>query len=287
MYVSADSLIEAGVPAEWASLASTGIDWGVNILLAVLILIVGWWISRRVEKFAINALERRKVDPALTRFLGAIAQWLVLIVTGITAVSRVGLPVTSLVAVLGSAGIAVGLALQGTLSHFASGVMLLLQRPFTIGDFVTAGGETGTVEEIGLFATKLVTPDNKEITVPNAAITGSTITNFGKRGTRRADVTVGVAYGSNLAEAERVLLASIKTVATVRDEPEPKVMVTALGGSSVDILLMGWCASADYLGTLAAMRIAAYDALNREGIEIPFPQVVVHQAPSEAEAAAK
>lgn len=280
MYVTADSLTELGVPAEWASLAATGIDWGVNILFALLILAVGWWVSRRVEKLTVRALEARNLDKALTRFLAALAQWTVLIITGIQAVARIGLPVTSLVAVLGSAGIAVGLALQGTLSHFASGVMLLLFRPFTIGDFVTAGGESGTVEEIGLFATTLITPDNKRIIVPNAKITGETITNATVRGTRRADVIVGVAYGTDLAEAQRVLLAAVQGVATVQAEPVPAILLDGLGSSSVDFKLMGWCKTSDYLGTLAAIRAAAYDALNRERIEIPFPQVTVHQAAS-------
>lgn len=282
-----DDLVALGIPQEYAALAVTGIEWGINILFALVIVVVGYWLSRQAERWTLRALEARKVDPTLSRFFAAMAQWLVLIVTGIQAVSQLGLPIASLVAVLGSAGIAVGLALQGTLSHFASGVLLLVTRPFTIGDWVTVGGETGSVHEIGLFATVLTTADNQTVIVPNSAVTGGVIVNATKRGTRRADVVVGVGYGTNLADAERVLLEAIQTVTTIHDEPAPAVALADLGGSSVDFKLMAWCASADYLGTLAAMRAAAYDALNREGIEIPFPQVTVHQASSAAEAAAK
>ncbi|MEN0066038.1 MAG: mechanosensitive ion channel family protein [Myxococcota bacterium] len=286
-FVTPESLIESGIPAEYAPLVATGIEWGINILFALVIVAIGWWLSRRVEKWTLQALETRSVDKALTRFIAALAQWTVLVLTGIQAVAQLGMPATSFVAVLGSAGIAIGLALQGTLSHFASGVMLLLFRPFTIGDMVTVGGSTGVVDEIGLFATKLITPDNQVIIVPNSAITGDVIVNMTTRGTRRADVVVGVGYGTNLAEAERVLLAACKSVNTVIDEPAPAVALAELGGSSVDFKLMAWCASSDYLGTLAGLRTAAYDALNREGIEIPFPQITVHQAASAAEAAAK
>lgn len=280
-------LIDAGVPAEWAPVAATGIEWGVNIVLALLIFIVGYWLSRQAERITLRALEARNIDKTLARFFASMAQWTVLIVAGLQAVIQLGFEATSLAAILGSAGIAVGLALQGTLTHFASGVMLLIMRPFTIGDFVTAGGETGTVHEIGLFATTLLTADNQTVIVPNGSVTGGVIINSSTRGTRRADIVVGVGYGTHLADAERVLLEAIKTVATVREEPAPAVALAELGGSSVDFKLMAWCASSDYLGTLAAMRTAAYDALNRENIEIPFPQVTVHQAQSAADVAAK
>lgn len=287
MYVTEQSMIEAGVPAEYASLAANGASLAIDVVLALLILGIGLWLSRRVEKLVVRALESRSIDKALTRFLAAIAQWTVIVVAAIQAVAQLGFAPTSFVAILGSAGIAVGLALQGTLSHFASGVMLLLFRPFTIGDWVTAGGATGSVHEIGLFATTLITADNQTIIVPNAAITGGTIVNSTTRGTRRADVTVGVGYGTNLAEAQRVLLEALKSVPTVHAEPEPAVALADLGASSVDFKLMGWCATSDFLGTLAGIRAAAYDALNREGIEIPFPQVTVHRADAAAEAAAK
>jgi small conductance mechanosensitive channel len=190
----------------------------------------------------------------------------------------VGIETTSLVAILGSAAIAIGLALQGTLGHFASGVMLLLFRPFTIGDVITTAGHTGKVDEIGLFATTLVTFDNLRVTIPNGAITGGTIVNMTVLGTRRGEIEVGIAYGEDPNKARELLLGAIGKLDGVLEDPAPNVVFVSLGASSLDLKVYVWCQGADFLDVMHRSRIAVYETLNGADIEIPFNQIVVHNA---------
>ncbi|MEE8589784.1 MAG: mechanosensitive ion channel family protein, partial [Spirochaetia bacterium] len=180
----------------------------INIIYAIIIFVVGWTISRWVHVLLLKALKKAEIDEALTRFLASISQYLVLAATVIVALDKVGIETTSLVALLATTGLAIGLALQGSLAHFASGVMILFFRPFALGDWITAGGQAGKVDDIGLFATTILTPDNEKIILPNSAITDGSIVNHTTRGTRRGNIELGIAYGSDLAQAMEVMLKS-------------------------------------------------------------------------------
>jgi small conductance mechanosensitive channel len=245
---------------------------------ALLILIIGWIISKWVNSLTRKVLLGRKIDEALSRFLGQIAQYVVLAAALIAALEAVGVVTTSLIAILGSAGLAVGLALQGNLGHFASGVMILFFRPFGLGDIISAGGHTGLVDDIGLFATTLKTPDNEKAIVPNGGVTGGPIVNHTVLGQRRGSIEVGVAYGSDLAKVIEILEKAAKRADLVLADPAPAVAFVGLGASSLDLVVMPWSTSDDYLGMLHNVRTAVYEELNAAGVDIPFNQIVVHNA---------
>lgn len=250
----------------------------VGAVTAIVIFFIGWIASKWVHRLVLRLTRRSKLDEALGRFLAALAQYATLAVAVIAALGKVGVQTTSLVALLGAAGLAVGLALQGNLSHFASGVMLLLFRPFTLEDRVTVGGNTGVVKDIGLFATTMRTPANETIIMPNGAITSKAIVNHTALGTLRLGVGMGVAYGTPLEKAMRVMLESARSVEGVLEEPAPAVVLSGFGASSIDFEVRPWCAATDAAAVTHAVRVALHDALEAEGIEIPFDQIVVHQA---------
>lgn len=249
-----------------------------GVSVGLLILVLGWMASKWAQRIALKACERAKVDRALARFLSQIARYTVLAATGIAALGKMGVETTSLIAVFGAAGLAVGLALQGSLSNFASGVMILFFRPFDLEDKIEAAGRVGVVTDIGLFSSSLLTADNQTIIIPNAAITGGTIVNITKRGTLRGSIPIGVAYGSDLAEVQRVCLEAAKTVDKVLADPAPAIAFTEMASSSLNFNLMCWSTCGDYLAMLHEVRSACYQALEREGIEIPFDQIVIHQS---------
>lgn len=250
----------------------------VGIVTAILIFVVGWLVAKWTHTLVAKLLRRRHLDESLVRFLASLLQFTVLAATVIAALGQVGVETTSLVALLGSAGIAIGLALQGNLSHFASGVMLLLFRPFTVGDFVEGGGKTGTVEEIGLFATTLTTPENHRVIVPNGQITSNPITNFTTLGKRRATITVGVAYGNDIDEVVKQLLEAARSVELVLTEPAPWVVFSGFGASSLDFSVHVWSLAKNFGAMQHAVRKAVYNQLTAAQVEIPFNQIVVHQA---------
>ena len=250
------------------------IDFGT----AILIFIIGWIASKWANMLVQRSLKKGQVDDALGRFLGNITQYAVLAAAIIASLGAVGVETTSMVAIFASAGLAVGLALQGSLSNFASGVMILFFRPFNLGDKVEAGGHTGAVKDIGLFASTLLTPDNKRIIIPNSAITNNAITNYTVEGTLKAVIDVGIAYGVNVETALEVMKkAAEKTEGVLVDKGAGAIMVS-LGASSLDCKVWAWCNAGDYMPVCNALRIATYNALNEAGIEIPFAQIVVHNA---------
>lgn len=255
--------------------------WALPVLGAIFILFVGWLVAGWVNRLVVRHTEKSKVDTALGRFLGQIARYAILVMTVIACLSTVGIQTTSFVAVLASAGFAVGLAMQGTLGHFASGVLILFFRPFTIGDFVEIGGRTGTVADIGLFATTITGLSNIRVIISNGAVTSNTIVNYTANGTRRADIAVGVAYGSDLKRVEEVCRKAAASVEEVLEDPAIGFAFTEMAASSINFNLMCWCDAPEYLTVMHKVRSAVYDALNAEGIEIPFDQVVMHQAPAE------
>jgi small conductance mechanosensitive channel len=249
-----------------------------GITVAVAILVAGWIVAKWANRLTRKGLSHRKIDEALARFLAVIAQYTVLAAAIITALGAVGIQTTSLVAVFASAGLAIGLALQGSLGSFASGVMILFFRPFTLGDKVTAGGQTGVVDDIGLFATTLITADNETIIVPNSAITSASIVNFTKRGTLRGAVDVGLAYGTDVAKALSVMMAAAQRTELALGDPASAVAFGGFGPYALNFTVTAWAKPADYLGMLHNLRRAIYEDLNAAKIQIPLSQVVVQKA---------
>jgi len=248
---------------------------GLNLVYALAILVAALWIGGTVKR-RIEALPKRnrRIDPTLTGFLGSFARYAVLAVAVVFILGRFGIQTTSLVALIGAAGLAIGLALQGTLSNLAAGVMLIGFRPFKVGDFIAAGGHSGTVAAITLFTTELTTPDNVQIIVPNSDIWSSPITNYSHHATRRCDLVFGVSYDSDLKRAEAVLRRCIDADRRVMADPEPFVKVTRLGEYAVEFTLRLWCDTDDFWELKFDLIRAVKEAFDAEGIEIPFPTQV-------------
>lgn len=251
--------------------------YGLEVLGAIAILIVGWIVAGWARSGTRRALNRvRWMDDTVRPIFAAIVGYLVLVITLIAVLNQFGVQTASIIAVLGAAGLAVGLALQGTLSNVAAGVMLLFLRPFKVGDFVEAGGASGTVKEVGLFNTELATADNVYIVVPNSSIFSRDISNYSRHATRRLDIPVGVGYDTDLTRALEVLRGTIDADGRALATPAPEVMVMELGDSAITINLRFWVNAADYWPCKWAMNKAVKEALDAAGIEIPFPQRVVH-----------
>jgi len=253
-------------------------DFVISAVGALLIFTLGWLVSKWLHRLLMRVAVARKLDRSLAMFLAALAQYAVLVAVVIAALGKVGVETTSVVALFASAGLAVGLALQGSLANFASGVLLLLFRPMVIGDTVTAGGHFGKVEEIGLFATTLLSAANEVIVIPNAQVTGGSITNHTARGTRRATIEIGVAYGASIEAVSAALSAAAASTGRVLTNPAPRVVFSAFGASSLDFVVHAWSTVDDFLAMQHDLRRAIYEALIAANIEIPFPQLVVHKA---------
>ncbi len=249
---------------------------GINVLLAVLIYVVGKWVAGKVVRFVDKLMMRRKLDDVLRQFISSMLSILLGFVVVLVALERIGVDTTSLLALLGAAGLAIGLALKDTLSNFASGVMLILFKPFGIGDFVEAGGSTGIVEKIGMFTTQMRTGDNREINVPNACIYGDTIVNYSAKPTRRIDLVVGVGYDDDLKKAKDVLSRILEADDQVLKDPAPVVAVSELADSSVNFVVRPWVKTDDYWDAKWALTEKIKLELDAEGISIPYPQQDVH-----------
>jgi len=263
------------------------LSWAWKVVAALLIFVIGRWIARAVVNTLKRVMEKRGLDPMLVGFLGGILNAILLIAVIIAAVGQLGVQTTPLVAVLGAAGLAVGLALQGSLANFASGVMLVLFRPFSKGHFVDAGGIAGTVDEVGIFTTILNTPDNRRIIVPNGQITGSTITNFSAYDTRRIDLTIGVDYSDDLKLARATIEKVLQAHPAVLDDPEYTILVMDLADSSVNFAVRPWVKSDDYWVARSELLEQIKSALEAADCSIPFPQRDVHLHNVESLSAAK
>lgn len=248
----------------------------LDLLGALLILLVGLWLSRRLLRALDAGLARANVEPTLRGFLRNVAHPALLIVVVIAALTAAGVPTTSVLAVLGAAGLAVGLALKDSLSNIASGVMLIVLRPFRAGDYVQAAGVEGTVEQVRVFQTHLRTPDNRAVILPNSMITAAPITNFTANPARRADIAVGVGYDDDLRQAREVLLRIAHDHPRVLREPEPKVLVTTLAESSVNLELRVWVPTADFIDVRSELVEAVRTRLIEHGLHIPYPQRDLH-----------
>lgn len=251
-------------------------QWGLQVIGAIAVLIIGRWIAGSLRRFTRRSLERAKVDASLVPFLSSLVYYLALTVVVIAVLNLFGIETTSLIAVLGAAGLAVGLAMQGTLSNFAAGVMLLLFRPFRIGDYVEIGGTAGGVAEVGIFTTTLNTPDNVRITVPNSAVFGETIKNYSANDTRRNDLVVGIGYADDIGKAIDAIQRVVDGDARVLKDPAPVIAVSELGDSSVNLVVRPWCRKEDYWPLRFDLTRALKQQIEAAGCSIPFPQRDVH-----------
>jgi small conductance mechanosensitive channel len=250
--------------------------WGLKVIGAIALFVVGRIVSGALRRATRGALERSSVDASLTPFLSSLVYYLALAVVVIAVLNLFGIQTASVIAVFAAAGLAIGLAMQGTLSNFAAGVMLLIFRPFRIGDFVEVAGTAGSVQEIGIFSSVLHTPDNVKITVPNSAIYGDTVKNYSANDTRRNDLTIGISYDDDIARAIDVIRKVLSGDSRVLDDPEPLVAVGDLGDSSVNLLVRPWCAGSDYWPLRFDLTRQLKEELEAAGCSIPYPQRDVH-----------
>ena len=250
--------------------------FAVNLILALVIYLAGSWLARRLGSLTRTLMKKRQLDEALAEFIGSILSVLLTFVVALIALEQVGIDTTSLLALLGAAGLAVGLALKDSLSNFAAGVMLILFKPFKIGDFVEAGGIAGIVERISIFSTQLRTGDNRQIIVPNAGIYGDVITNFSAKATRRIDLVIGISYDDNIKQARDIIQQILDQEERILADPEPVIVVGELGDSSVNLWVRPWVKTADYWPVHWQLLETIKTTFDEQGISIPFPQRDVH-----------
>lgn len=257
-------------------LIEMAISYGPNLILALVTFIIGSWVISGIIKGLGNTMQKREMDPSLTPFFKSLLNITLRIMLIISVLSMVGIEMTSFVAILGAAGLAIGLSMQGTLQNFAGGVMILLFKPFKVGQFIDGGGYMGTVKEIRIFNTIMTTPDNKRIIIPNGSLAGSSLTNFSAEETRRVDWTFGIAYGDDYDKAKALLLSWIEADPRALKDPEPFIALSALADSSVNIVVRVWVNPADYWGLFFDMNEKVYKEFGDHGLNIPFPQMDVH-----------
>ncbi len=252
------------------------IEFGLKIVTALAIFIIGKWVARKLGSAVTKLLEKGSGDPMLVRFVGNIVYFALLTFVILAAIAQMGVQTTSFVAALGAAGFAVGLALQGSLGNFAAGILLLVFRPFRVGHFIEGAGTAGTVEEVHIFNTRLRTPDNKSIVIPNSQLTSGTITNFTAKSERRVDLTFGVSYSDDIDKVKAVIREVMAEDDRILPEPEPVVGLMTLGESSVDFVVRPWVKSENYWPVLFDLNERMKKRFDAEGISIPFPQRDVH-----------
>lgn len=261
----------------WESLIEVATGFSLELIAALAVLLFGWWLAGRVQKLILRALDRMpRMDATLKPFLSSLARYAIIAVTLVAVLARLGVQTTSIIAVLGAAGLAIGLALQGTLQNIAAGIMLLVLRPLKVGDYIDAGGISGTVDEIGLFTTDMTTFDGVYQSVPNSSLWNTSILNYSRLPTRRMDVPVGIAYEDDVERAMALLLDQLKKDERILDDPAPQVLVTNLGESSVDLSLRCWSERSNFWALKFDLNKNVKLWLDAEGISIPFPQRDVH-----------
>ncbi len=265
------------------------VAWGMKVVAAGLVLLIGNWIAKKLATLFVVVMERHEIDVTLTKFLRNILYYAMLAAVVIAAAGQLGVNTTSFLTVIGAAGLAIGLALKDSLSNFSAGVMLILFRPFKVGDAVTVSGETGTVEEITIFNTVINTADNQKKIIPNGSVSSGTITNITANDTRRIDLLIGIGYDDDIKRASEVLAEVVKDEPRVLAEPKTNIAVAELGDSSVNFVVRPWVKTKDYWDVRFALIEKIKLALDQAGISIPFPQRDVHlhqvEANSEKEAA--
>lgn len=260
------------------SLIEQGSHLGWTIIKAILVFIVGRFVIQMINKLVRRILTKRDFDPSVKTFVGSLVNVTLMILLIISVVGALGVQTTSFAALLASAGVAVGMALSGNLSNFAGGLIILLFKPYKVGDYIESQGVGGTVREIQIFHTILLTADNKNIYIPNGSLSSGVVTNIGKEPTRRVEWTFGVEYGSDYELVKRVIESVLAQDARILNEPAPFIALSALADSSVNVVVRAWVKSPDYWGVYFDTNKAIYATFNAQGIGFPFPQLTVHQA---------
>ena len=256
------------------------VDAGKNIFIACLIYSIGCFIIKQINRLVAKILEKRKVEPSVQTFLKSLVKILLNMILAFAVISKLGVETTSFAALMASAGVAIGMALSGNLSNFAGGLIILVFKPFKVGDYIEGPDVNGTVKEIQIFHTILSTLDNRMIYVPNGILNNNAITNYSKQETRRVDWVFGVEYGEEIRKVRAVIQRIIQTDPRILDTPAPLIALSTLNASSVDITVRVWVKASDYWSVLFDINEIVYDTFNKEGINFPFPQLTVHQTSS-------
>ncbi|MFT6094592.1 MAG: small conductance mechanosensitive channel [Pseudohongiellaceae bacterium] len=259
-----------------AVLITFAITYGLKLLSALATLVIGLYIVKVIINVMTRMMERNDTDPSLRSFVSSLVSILLKVMVYITALGMLGVEMTSFVAIIGAAGLAVGLALSGTLQNFAGGVMILFFKPYKVGDVIEAQGYIGSVKEIQIFVTILTTPDNKTVLIPNGPLATSALINYSTQPTRRVDWTISIAYGDDIDKAYAVINKLIAADDRILKDPEPFVALSALADSSVNIVVRAWVNAPDYWGVFFKMNEEVYRSFGNEGLSIPFPQMDVH-----------
>lgn len=252
------------------------IEFGVQILSAIIVLLIGLWLIKKINKAIKTLMVKRDIDASLRPFLSSLLSTIFKALLVISVMSMIGIEMTSFIALLGAAGLAVGMALSGTLQNFAGGVMILIFKPFKVGDFLEAQGHSGVVKEIQIFNTILTTPDNKTIFIPNGGLSTSSMTNYSTQTTRRVDFVFGIGYGDDLNKAKSIILEIVNNDKRVLKDPAPFARLSELADSSVNITTRIWVDPVNYWDVYFDTMESVFEAFNKQGINIPFPQMDVH-----------
>ena len=250
--------------------------YGLKVIAAIIILIIGRWVAMGIRGVVKKVMRRAKMDETITKFVGNLTYVALLIFVVLAALSQLGIQTTSFIAILGAAGLAIGLALQGSLANFAAGFLMIIFRPFRVGDYIEGGGTAGTVEEIQIFTTTLKTPDNKTVIVPNAKMTGDNIINWTTKGTRRVDLVMGIGYDDDIDKAKQIMADVMAQDDRILKDPAPTVAMVELGDSSVNFVVRPWVKAADYWTLYFDVTEKIKKAFDANGISIPYPQRDVH-----------
>lgn len=263
----------------WDKISDFVVAYGVKFLMAIVVLIIGLWLINRFVKVLNKGFAKRDLDETLRPFVSNFIAWVLRILLIISVASMIGIQTTSFIAVIGAAGLAIGLALQGTLANFAGGFLILVFKPFKVGDLIEAQGYLGVVEEIQIFVTKILTPGNRLVILPNGTLSNGSIKNLTAKGQVRVDLVLGISYGSDIKKARDILLDVMRSQDQVLKDPEPFVGVLELADSSVNLAVRPWCHPDDYWDVYFKTTELGKIALDKNGIEIPFPQRDVHMIP--------
>lgn len=250
--------------------------YGLKVIAAAAIFIIGRWVAKAIRSAVRKMMRKANVDQTLRRFVGNLVYIGLLVFIVIAALSQLGIQTTSFIAILGAAGLAIGLALQGSLANFAAGFLMIVFRPFRVGDVIEGAGVTGKVEEIQIFTTTMVTPDNKTVIIPNAKLTGDNIVNWTVKGTRRVDMVFGIGYEDDIDKAKKIMQEVLAQDSRILKEPEPQIAMVELADSSVNFAVRPWVNASDYWGVYMDTTEKVKKAFDAEGISIPFPQRDVH-----------
>ncbi len=264
------------VNVNWEKVFQVGLEYGWLVVQAIIIYLIGIRVIGWVTRLMVKGMEKKEMELSLRTFLKSLVRNILMILLVVTILSTVGVEATSFIAIIGAAGLAIGLSLQGTLQNFAGGVVILMLKPFKVGDFIEASGTIGTVKSIQIFNTILTSPDNKRIIVPNGQLSNSQITNFSSEDNRRVDMVFGIGYSDDIPKAKGILEKILKDDARVLEEPAPVVAVSKLGDSSVDFNVRPWVKKEDYWAVFFDTTEKVKLTFDKEGVSIPFPQRDVH-----------